>query len=141
MNAPARMEPFYSDVAEPFWQATTRSQLLLQWCRACDRAIHYPRVVCPSCLGDDLEWREASGRGVVYACTVMHRAGLPQMADRVPYVVALVDLDEGVRFMSNVVGCEPSAVRVGQRVRVAWEPLSEGRQWPVFEPDEREDRT
>lgn len=135
MIEPTRMEPVYSELAAPFWDATTRSELVLQWCVPCDAPIHYPRVACPRCLGTDLDWRKASGCGVVYASTVLHRAGLPQMAERVPYTVAIVDLDEGVRFMSNVVGCDPSVVRVGQRVRVAWKPLSEGRQWPVFEPD------
>jgi uncharacterized OB-fold protein len=70
---------------------------------------------------------------VVYAATVMHQAAHPAFADRVPYVVALVELDEGVRLLTNVVGCAPADARVGRSVRLAWEPLSDGRALPVFE--------
>ena len=121
-----RIEPPASEIAEPFWNATREGRLVLQWCTACEKPIWYPREVCPGCLGDDLEWRDAAGEGVVYACTVEHKADDP-------YVVALVDLDEGVRLLSNVVGGPPEQVVVGDRVRVTWEPLSDGRQLPLFE--------
>lgn len=129
-----RFEPPESPAAAPFWQGTREQKLLLQWCRPCAAPIFFPREACPACLGVDLDWRESTGEGEVYACSVMHRAGNRQMQDRVPYVVALVDLDEGVRMMSNVVGCAPGAVRVGMRVRVTWEALSDGRALPLFEP-------
>lgn len=129
-----RFEPPVSDAARPFWDATRERRLLLQWCRACDAPVHYPREACPRCLGDALDWREASGRGEVYAVSVMHRPGHPGLRDRVPYAVALVDLEEGARLMTNVVGCPPDAVRPGLAVRVTWEPLSDGRALPLFEP-------
>jgi uncharacterized OB-fold protein len=129
-----RLEPPISDAARPFWEATKQRRLVLQWCRACEAPVHYPREACPRCLGTEFEWREASGRGEVYSASVMHRPGNPAMADRVPYVVALVDLEEGVRLMSNVVGCAPEEVRVGLPVQVTWEPLSDGRALPLFEP-------
>ena len=129
-----RIELPSSPLTEPFWEATKARRLLLQWCRACDAPIHYPREMCPKCLGSDLEWREASGRGEVYACSVMHRSGNPLMADRVPYVVALIELEEGARMLSNVVGTPPEEVEVGMPVKVAWEELSDGRALPLFEP-------
>ena len=132
MSEPARFEPPISEVAEPFWDATHQGRLLLQWCTACERPVWYPREVCPRCLGSTLEWRESQGRGVVYACTVEHKA--QTRALEAPYVVALVELDEGVRLLSNVVGCPPDRVTVGDRVRVTWEPLSDGRRLPLFEP-------
>lgn len=121
-----RIEPPASEVAEPFWNATREGRLILQWCTTCEEPVWYPREVCPGCLGDALEWRDAAGEGVVYACTVEHKA-------EQPYVVALVDLDEGVRLLSNVVGSPPEQVAIGDRVRVTWEPLSDGRQLPLFE--------
>jgi uncharacterized OB-fold protein len=130
----ARLEPPISDVAVPFWDATRDERLLLQWCKACEQAIHYPREVCPTCLGDDLEWRESSGQGEIYAFNVMHRPGNRGMADRVPYVIALVALDEGVRMVTNIVGREPASLAVGTRVKVTWESLSDGRNLPLFEP-------
>ena len=129
-----RMEPPESEAAAPFWEATREQRLVLQWCRHCQRVIHFPREVCPSCLGDDLEFRPASGRGVVYAASVMPKPANPTMAGREPYVVALIDLEEGARMMSNVVGIPPGTVQPGRPVRVTWEPLPDGRHLPLFEP-------
>jgi uncharacterized protein len=132
VSEPARFEPPISEVAEPFWDATREGRLLLQWCTTCARPVWYPREVCPRCLGSTLEWRESQGCGVVYASTVEHKA--QTRALEAPYVVALVELDEGVRLLSNVVGRPPERVAVGDRVRVTWEPLSDGRRLPLFEP-------
>lgn len=127
-----RFEPPISPVAARFWDATRERRLVLQWCNACRRPVWYPREVCPRCLGSTLDWRESQGRGVVYACTVEHKA--QTRALEAPYVVALVDLDDGVRLLSNVVGCPPEQVTVGDRVHVTWEPLSDGRNLPLFAP-------
>jgi len=121
-----RIEPPVGEAAEPFWEATRDERLILQWCTACEQPVWYPREVCPTCLGDTLEWRDSSGQGAVYACTVEHKA-------EPPYVVALVELDEGVRLLSNVVGSPPDQVAIGDRVTVTWEPLSDGRNLPLFE--------
>ncbi|HEX7166786.1 MAG TPA: OB-fold domain-containing protein [Acidimicrobiales bacterium] len=130
-----RLEPPVGDVSVPFWEATKERRYVVQWCAACDEPIYYPREVCPRCLSaDTLDWRTSRGTGTVYAVSVQHRPANPLMADRVPYAVALVDLADGVRVMSNVVNCDPESVRVGDAVRVAWEPLSDGRNLPVFEP-------
>ncbi len=131
---PRRVEPPVTDTTEPFWDATRDERLLVQWCDDCDEAIFYPREVCPSCLGTELSWRESAGAATVYAVSVQHRPGNPFMADRVPYAVALVDLDDGIRMMTNVVDCDPDTVTIGQRVEVCWEPLSDGRNLPLFRP-------
>jgi uncharacterized OB-fold protein len=129
-----RLEPPVTDDAEPFWAATERRELVLPWCTTCGQAFWYPRPVCPRCLRPDIEWRPASGRGEVYAVSVMHRPAHPGMADRVPYAVALVDLDEGVRLLTNVVEVDAEEVRIGMEVEVTWEPMSDGRNLPVFAP-------
>jgi uncharacterized OB-fold protein len=130
---PTRAEPMPAGpVSAPFWDATREQRLVLQWCVACDAVVHYPRDRCPRCLGDALEWRDASGDATVYACSVMNEPGNPLMAGREPYVVALVDLREGARFLTNIVECAPGEVRIGAAVRIAWEPLSDGRNLPVF---------
>lgn len=135
MNQLTRAEPPVLVEAEPFWDATRRQQLVLPWCTRCEEPFWYPRPVCPRCLCADIDWRQASGRGEVYALSVMHRPGNPTMAGRVPYAVALIDLEEGVRMMSNVVGIEADQVKVGMAVTVTWEALSDGRNLPLFEPE------
>ena len=136
----ARFEPKATDISDPFWDATREQRYLVQWCSACATPIFYPREVCPRCLSaTSLEWRESNGKGTVYALSVQHRPANPTMADRVPYVVALVEVDAGdggqtVRVMSNVVNCDPSSVNVGDSVRLTWEALSDGRNLPLYEP-------
>ncbi len=130
----ARREPPVSDEAGPFWEATREQRFVLPWCRECDTAIWYPRAVCPRCLGDAVEWRDDDGDGTVYAASVHTKPGPGREADDGPYVVVLVDLDAGVRMMSNVVGCPPEDVAAGMRLALAWEPLSDGRHLPVFRP-------
>ena len=94
----------------------------------------YKRQVDPEAPGAAIEWREASGEGTVYAASVHHRPGPGRDPAEGPYVVALIDLAEGVRMMSNVVGCPPDDVDVGMPVRLTWEPLSDGRHLPLFTP-------
>lgn len=137
-GAAARFEPPVGEEAVAFWEATRDGRLLVQWCTSCDRGVFYPRVFCPHCAAgaDALEWREASGRATVYAAVVENK---PQAAGATfsggePYCVALVDLEEGVRMLTNVVGCPPDSVHCDMALTVAWEPLSDGRQLPVFEP-------
>lgn len=141
-DTPERMLPPQSLEAKPFWEATRDRRLLLQRCVACDRAIHHPRAACPYCFGSDLTWREATGAGSVHAVTIMSTAAQPAMVGRTPYSVALVDLDEGVRLLTNLVGDGALDATVGDRVRIAWEPLADGRHLPVFlradSPDRRE---
>jgi uncharacterized OB-fold protein len=137
--APRRFEPGESEAGAPYWHATRERRLELPWCRACERPHWYPREVCPHCLGP-IEWRPASGRGVVYAASVMPKPAMPLLADRVPYVVALVDLDEGVRVMTTLVDVPDTEAAldagplIGTAVEATWEPLSDGRHLLLFRP-------
>ena len=131
MSRPTLLE---SEEAGPFWEGTRTQTLLLPWCTECEQAFWYPRAACPRCLSPSIEWRPASGKGTVYAFSVQHNAALPEFKDLVPYVVALVDLDEGVRMMTNIVGLDPAQVAVGQPVQVRWEPVDDGRSVVTFEP-------
>lgn len=132
--ARTRHEPPVTEVTQAFWDATREQRLLVQWCLDCDAPIFFPREVCPACLGTSLDWRLAGGEAEVYAVSVQHQPAYPTLADRVPYAVALVDLDEGIRMMTNVIGGDPDDVFVGQRVELCWEPLSDGRNLPQFRP-------
>lgn len=131
---PTRFEPPESDAGAPYWAATREQRFVLPWCTSCGRPHWYPRERCPHCMGAGIEWREASGSGSVYAVSVMPKPSMPMLADRVPYAVAIVELAEGVRMMSNVVADDPYAVAVGDQVQLEWESLSDGRHLAVFVP-------
>jgi hypothetical protein len=127
------MEPVATTASEPFWEATRDKRLVIQWCLDCEQPVHFPREVCPRCLGTRLEYRPSAGTAIVHTVVVEHKVPSPMGGDG-PYAIALVDLDEGVRLMTNVVGIAPADVTVGMAVQVAWEPLSDGRHLPLFEP-------
>ena len=119
-----RMEPPDDPDLAAFWDGTRNQQLLLPHCRSCGKVFWYPRPTCPACLSEDLSWEPATGTGTVHAVTVQSRPA--------PHAVVLVDLDEGVRVMSNMVGIAAENVRIGARVGLTWEPLSDGRHIWLF---------
>lgn len=130
MNVTAPIPAVDPDTA-PYWEAAWRGVLLIQRCDPCGRYQFYPRARCRRCFGT-VRWIESAGRGRVYAFTVVHRAPHPAFAGRVPYVVALVDLDEGVRLMTTLPDVGPDGVTIGQPVAVAFEQLTEAVTLPVF---------
>ena len=107
-----------------FWEGVKARELKLQRCGPCRRFRFYPRAVCPHCLSGEFEWVTASGRGTLYSFTVCHRAASEAFAADVPYIVALVELDEGVRLLSNLIGCPHDQARVGMPVEVVFEDAS-----------------
>jgi uncharacterized OB-fold protein len=104
--------------SRPYWEAAARGRLLLRRCRSCGRAHHHPREFCPYCWSEDVVWEEASGRATLYTWSVVHRNDLPGFRERTPYVVAVVDLAEGPRTATEVVGCAPGRLRAGAELEV-----------------------
>lgn len=104
-----------------FWEGVNNSRFLFQRCEACKKAQFYPRSVCSHCKAGPLTWEESAGRGRVASFSVIHRAPIAAFKGDVPYVLALVDLEEGVRFMCNVVNCNPTNVKIGSAVKVVYE--------------------
>jgi uncharacterized protein len=130
LPAPA---PEISPETETFWAATATGRLLLQSCGSCGRFVWYPRYVCPACHSTDLRWREASGRGTVHSATVTTR-GILEYKDAGSYVLALVELDEGPKMLTNIVDCDPAEVFIGQRVEVVFHDTGAGNALPRFRP-------
>jgi uncharacterized OB-fold protein len=124
--------------ARPHREAARVGRLAMPRCTGCGRLVWYPRPRCPSCHAAVHEWETLSGLGTVYSATVVHRAPDPSLEAAVPYVVALVDLDEGARMLSNIVDCEPDAVTIGMRVAVRFRVAGAGGGTflPVFAPVE-----
>lgn len=116
-----------------YWQAAREHRLEIPRCLDCERHHFYPRELCPHCSSPRLEWSEVSGRGTIYSFTVARRPAGPAFRDEVPYVVALVELEEGPRMLSNVVGADPDSVAIGQPVRVVFEDVTEEVTLPKFE--------
>ena len=116
--------PRIDEESRGYWEALARHELYLQRCRDCGTLRFYPRALCPSCLSSAVEWVRASGRGTVYTFTVTHQNQAPGFREELPYVLAIVELAEGVRMMTNIVGCAPDAVRIGMPVEVVFEDVA-----------------
>jgi len=108
----------------PFWEACRRHSLELQQCDACSKFWFPPSNRCPHCLSADWKWSAVSGKGQVFTFTVFHRAYHKGFADELPYAVAVVELDEGPRLVSNVVGCAPEDVKIGMPVSVIFQDVT-----------------
>ena len=135
MNEYTKPIPFPDSVTEKFWEAAREKQrLVVQKCGDCGALQLLPQAHCRGCLGEDLEWIEASGRGKVYSYTVVHRAPTASFGEDVPYVVALIELEEGARMMSNIVEIEPEAVRVDMPVEVVFDEITSAVSLPKFRP-------
>ena len=110
---------------ETFFKAGLRSELVIKRCSDCHRFHHYPRAVCPHCLSDRTVWIRATGKGTVYSFNVIRQNPSPGWRDEVPYVIAYVDLEEGVRMLTNIVECKPEDVYVGMPVEATWERVED----------------
>jgi uncharacterized OB-fold protein len=124
--------PQISAAMAPFFEAARRKELVVQRCRGCG-ALRFPaRDRCSACLAREADWAPVSGRGKIFSLAVMHQVYHPGFASEVPYAVVLVELDEGPRLVSNVVGCPPGELRVGMPVEVAFEAVTPEVTLPKF---------
>tara|TARA_R110001599_G_scaffold187281_2_gene381724 strand:- start:402 stop:821 length:420 start_codon:yes stop_codon:yes gene_type:complete len=132
----AKPMPTPDALSRPYWDGANQGLFRYQRCRGCGKAQFYSRSLCSHCQCTGLEWQSATGTGRIASFSVVHRAPIAAFAGDVPYVLALVDLHEGFRFMCNVLNCNPDDVRIGMPVRVVYEtrPGSE-QKIPQVEPD------
>ena len=127
---PVPRENVYVDT-RPFWEGVEQGKLVLQYCTEAKKFQHYPKPVSIFTGRRTLEWREVSGKGSIYAFTVVRIPG-PGLEGRLPLCVATVELDEGVRMIANIVDCAPEQLSIGARVTLAWDTLAEGKRYPAF---------
>lgn len=127
-------EPRIEATTAPYWQAAAEERLLLPRCRSCGRVHHHPRGLCPYCWSADLDWVEAAGTGEVVTFSVVHQPPSPAFA--VPYVLAVVELTEGPRMMTNIIDVDPARVTVGMAVTVTFEQRTQTT-LPQFRPASR----
>lgn len=126
--------PTPDDDTRPFWDAAKEGRFLVKRCRSCGRAHYYPRPFCPHCWSGEVDWEDASGRGTLYTYSIVRVNDLPPFNERVPYVAAIVDLDEGPRAMSNVVDHDEAELRIGMPLEVTFQDIGEDVTIPVFRP-------
>lgn len=126
--------PTIEDETSEYWTAAADGRLLIARCGSCERVHHYPRVICPYCWSDDVTAVEASGRATLYTYSTIYVNDLPPFRDRLPYTAAVVDLEEGPRLMTTIVGCEPGLLRIGMPLHAGPQAIADGVTAIVFRP-------
>jgi uncharacterized OB-fold protein len=128
--------PNPSFVSQPFWDAAKEHCLVYQRCRLCGTNVFYPRDICPGpdCFGvGTLDWVESSGKGTVYSFTVSYQPAHPAFKEDVPYMLAIVELDEGWRMNTNIINADPKDVAIGMKVEVVWDDVTPEITLPKFQ--------
>jgi uncharacterized OB-fold protein len=126
--------PTPDNETQPFWEAAKEGRLLIKRCNACGEFHFYPRPFCPRCWSEDVEWFEAGGRATLYTWSVVHRNDLPPFPERIPYVAAIAELEEGPRMMTNVVDCAFDRLEVGMALEAVFHPTSDDVTIVQFRP-------
>ncbi len=132
MTSTARPVPVPDERSAAFFAAAKKGQLLLKKCRGCSHVLAPQRETCEYCFGEELEWVPASGKGILYSFVLMHQLLHPAFKDEVPYNVIVVELEEGPRIVSNMVGTPDEELRVGMPVEAVFEDLSNDVAVPKF---------
>jgi len=117
--------PVTNPETAPFWEAAKAGKFLIKRCTACGEAHYFPRAICPLCASDKTEWEEASGEAVIYTWSHMRKSPTG------PYAIAYVTLKEGPSVQTNIVDCDLSSLKIGQKVKLVWKP-TDGAPLPFF---------
>ncbi len=134
MNKYNKPLPNVNDDNKEFWAGCKVHQLRFQKCQSCGNVRWPASPFCPQCFARGMEWIISEGRGYVYSYAVYHVAYYPGFEKEIPYVVAIVELEEGPRLLTNIVGCRPDDVKCGMQVEVTWEDITEEFSLPKFKP-------
>ena len=126
--------PEMTEVSKVFWDGAKDHKLLFQCCESCGNNIFYPKKMCPSCFSSALKWVEASGKGTIYSHTTCFSNVAPGFEKDAPYVVAVVDLEEGVRVLTNIIACNPDDLKCDMPVEVVFESINGEIELPKFRP-------
>lgn len=122
--------PVSYDSASEFWEGAKRHELIFQKCKECGKWLHLPRPMCPACNSTEIEWVQSSGKGSVFSHVTYHQSADP--AYKAPYAVVLVELEEGMRLVSNMTDCLPIEIEIGMPVEVVFDDIAEDLTLPRF---------
>lgn len=117
-----------------YWEGAKDHKLLIQKCSACGNYMFYPRLYCVHCFSEHIEWVEASGKGKIYSYTVTLSNPVSTFMEDLPFTIAIIELDEGVRMLSHVVNCDHGKLKCDMRVEVVFEDITEKFSLPKFQP-------
>lgn len=118
--------PIPTPTSQPYWDGLTRNQILVQRCADCESWVFYPRSRCTNCLSSSLEWKQVSGRGTIFTFTIARQPTVPMFADETPQLIAVVELDEGIRMTTTLVTDDLASLRTGAAVEPVFDHGADG---------------
>jgi uncharacterized protein len=121
-------------LSTPFWEGARKNQIRVQKCQTCGHSQHPPRPLCGECWSDDLQWIACGGKGSVFSYTVCHWPTIASFKGDAPYIIAIVELPEGVRLTTNIVDCPPDRIKIGLDVQVVFEKATDDVTLIKFRP-------
>ena len=124
----------HPELTKPFWEAAKRRELIIPRCKSCGELFWYPRELCPNCAAMNIEWQRVTGKGRVYTFTVVRQPQDAEFNEDVPYIYAIIQMDEGIRMISNVVGCPVEDVKIDMPVEVTFDDVTPEWTLPKFKP-------
>lgn len=124
--------PLLREETKAFWEGAKNHKLLIQHCNSCGQLIYFPRILCHNCLSTDVGWIETKGRGTLYSYTIIRQSSDPAFQPYVPYVYAIIELDEGVRMITNIVCDDLSSLAIGKDVQVTFDDVNDEITIPRF---------
>jgi uncharacterized OB-fold protein len=124
-------KPILDGDSRQYWEGLKNRELWLQQCNDCHQHIFYPRSICPHCFSEEINWVKSEGTGTIYSYTVVHR-GIGAFKEQVPFVVAIVELDEGVRMMTRIKE-DSRELKIDEKVKIFYEKIDEELTLPYFE--------
>lgn len=135
-NQPRVTPPVPQPESDFYWEKCKLHELWLRSCSDCDQAYFYPRDICPHCFSRNTTWIQSPGKGIIHAFTIVQRAPTPAFQDRIPFVAAVVELEEGARIPTNIIGIDPDPekISIGMPVTVTFEDLDDTISLPMFRP-------
>jgi len=126
--------PLITDLSKKFYDGCKEEKLLYQQCADCGEVIFFPKHLCTNCMGHNLEWKESKGKGKLHSFTVTYDMAPPEFMPHVPFVLAIIILDEGFRMLSNIVECEFNELKCDMQVEVVFDPVTPEITLPRFRP-------
>jgi len=134
--APPITPPVPQPESDYYWEKCKAHELWLRHCKSCDTSYFYPRDICPECFSRDTDWIQSSGKGIVHTFCIVHRGPIPAFRDKVPYMPAIIELEEGARIVTNLVEVEPdpTVIKIGMAVEVVFEDMDDKISLPKFRP-------
>ncbi len=137
MSEIGRPLPTIQSWTEPYYRGAREGRLVIQRCKDCKKHIFYPRMYCPYCFSDQIEWVKASGKGKIYSYTVVMNNPPSAFVKDLPYVIAIIKLDEGVQMLTNIVDCDPKEVKFDMPVEITFQKITDEITLPQFRPVKR----